>query len=132
MKINQEIKRRIGFLLRNFVTGIINRLEINMKVLKTIALDAITCEANKTGAAIDLNGIYGFFLQWQLTNSPTGNIVVQASADGTNYYDVSTTAVAVGFVNLDAQFYQFMRVKFARTTGLVTDLISAQVFCKGV
>ncbi len=103
-----------------------------MKVLKTIALDAITCEADKTGQVIDLNGIYGFFLQWQLTGTITGNIVVQASADGTNYYDVSTTAVAVGFVNLDAQFYQFMRIKFSRTTGLVTDFISSQVFCKGI
>lgn len=103
-----------------------------MKTQTVVALDAVTADTDKTSAVIDLNGIYGFFLQWQKSGTPTGNIVVQASADGITYYDVSTTTLATGFVQLDAQHYRFMKVKFARTGGLVTDTVSAQVFCKGI
>jgi len=103
-----------------------------LKTQTFVALDAATAEADKTSAVIDLNGIYGFFLQWQVVGSPTGNIVVQASADGMTYYDVSTTTLATGFVQLDAQYYRFMKVKFARTGGLVSETVSAQVFCKGI
>lgn len=103
-----------------------------MKNLEKIVFTSVTAEADKTSGVVDLSGIYGFFLQWQLAGTITGNIVVQASADGVNYYDVSTTAVGTGFVNLDAQFYKYMKVKFSRTTGTITDTISAQVFCKGI
>lgn len=103
-----------------------------MKTKQTAVFNAVTAEADKTSIVIDLNGIYGFFLQWQLNGSITGNMIVQASADGKTYYDVSTTAVTVGFVNLDAQYYQFMRVFFDRTTGTVSDTITSQVFCKGI
>lgn len=103
-----------------------------MKTQTVVALNAVTGEANKTSGVIDLNGIYGFFLQWQVTGTPAGSIVVQASADGTTYYDVSTTTLATGFVQLDAQYYRYMKVKFARSGGVVGDTISAQVFCKGI
>lgn len=105
-----------------------------MKVSQVVALNAVTADADRTGQLIDLNGIYGFFLQWQVTGGAvTGNIIIEASADGTNFYPVSTTAISTGgFVNLDAQYYKTMRIFFDRTTGLITDIINAQVFCKGI
>lgn len=103
-----------------------------MKTQLFTALNAVTCEASKTSNVIDLRGIYGFFIQWQISGTPTGNIIVQASCDGVNYVNVSTTATTTGFVTLDAQYYQYMKVQFSRTTGVIGDTITAQVFCKGV
>lgn len=105
-----------------------------MKTLQVIALDNVACDANRSSQPIDLNGIYGFFAQWLIAGTVTGDIVMQASVDGVTYHDVSTTAISgtKGYVNLDAQYYRWLIVKFSRTGGLATDKLTAQVFLKGI
>lgn len=105
-----------------------------MKTLQVIALDSITCEASKSSLPIDLNGIYGFFCQWLITGTVGGNMIMQGSVDGITYHDISTTSISgtKGYVNLDAQYYRYLIVKFSRSSGTITDTLSAQVFLKGI
>lgn len=105
-----------------------------MKTLQVVALDNVTCEASQSSNPIDLNGIYGFFAQWLIAGTVGGNMIMQGSVDGVTYHDISTTSISgtKGYVNLDAQYYRWLIVKFSRTSGLVTDKLTAQVFLKGV
>lgn len=105
-----------------------------MKTLQFEVFKNATMEGDKTSEVIDLNGIYGYFLQWQYTGTATGNIVCQGSVDGITYYDVTTDAISgnKGFKNQDAAYWRYLKVTFDRTTGLVSDLLNAQIFLKGI
>lgn len=105
-----------------------------MKTLQVVALDNVSLDADKSSLPIDLNGIYGFFAQWLITGSATGSMIMQGSVDGITYHDISTTNLSgtKGFVNLDAQYYRWLIVKFSRTGGTSSDKMTAQVFLKGI
>jgi hypothetical protein len=105
-----------------------------MKTLQVVALDNVACDVSQSSQPIDLNGIYGFFAQWLITGTVTGNMIMQGSVDGVTYHDISTTSISgtKGYVNLDAQYYRWLIVKFSRSSGTASDKITAQVFLKGI
>lgn len=105
-----------------------------MKVLQYQVFSSATMEASKTSSVIDISGCYGYFLQWQYSGSPTGSIVCQGSVDGVTYYDISTDSLSggKGFKNQDAAYWQYLKITFTRTGGLVSELLNAQIFLKGI
>lgn len=105
-----------------------------MKTLQFEVFKNATMNTDQTSSVIDLNGIYGYFLQWQYTGTATGAIICQGSVDGVTYYDISSDAISAnkGFKNQDAAHWQYLKVMFDRSTGLVGELLNAQIFLKGI
>jgi len=105
-----------------------------MKTLQFEVFKNLPMNVDQTSAVIDLNGIYGYFLQWQYTGTATGNIICMGSVDGITYYDITTDALSAnkGFKNQDAAYWRYLKVMFDRTTGLVSETINAQIFLKGI
>lgn len=82
--------------------------------------------ADVTSSSINVNEISLFAIQfiWSSGSTPVGNAILQGSIDGSNYVDISTTAVSGNsgsvLFNVNGAGYSHVRVKYTRTSGSAT------------
>lgn len=94
-------------------------------VKKTGYLAAQSLGASFNGPAIDCGSLENLFFEFSWTGTPTGTIVLQASADGLTWINISTMAApagsaSAGFNEQKAIGYAFCRVAYTFTSGAGT------------
>lgn len=88
--------------------------------------------SNLTSEVIDISELTGFAIHSIWTGSPVGNLLVQGSNDGTNFYTIDTHAAggALGqhIYNAAGQHYRYVRLAYTYTsgTGALTSYISGK------
>lgn len=82
--------------------------------------------ANYTSPAFKLDQVMMFSIEATWTGTPTGNISLQASNDGVNYYQISGTSQATGGAaggflwNVSNAGYLYVQLYYAFTSGTGT------------
>ena len=94
--------------------------------------NAVVLTQDRTSEVIDISELIGFAVHSIWTGTPVGNIIIQASNDGSNFVDIDTQAAggAAGqdLVNIDRAHYRYVRVfyDFSSSTGTLTTYLSGK------
>jgi len=88
--------------------------------------------ADITSEVVDVRQVYSLVISSVYAgSSPTGDIIVQASVDGTTYHNIDTNSISAtgqDFVQLDVVPWQYIRVfwDFSSGTGSLTTKFSGK------
>lgn len=91
-----------------------------------IILDEVSLGSNQTSDVVDVSETVNFTLQavWSSGSTPVGTLSFQASLDGTNFTEISNSAVSgsSGSVLFNAQNcgYVYFRCVYTRSSGSAT------------
>lgn len=94
--------------------------------------DAVAMTANRESETVDISEVTGFAVHSIWTGTPAGNIIVQGSNDGVNFFSLNTQAAggaaSNSIYNVDGAHYRFARVIFTFTssTGALTVYLSGK------
>jgi hypothetical protein len=101
--------------------------QINKRLFNAEVMDE-----DLTSEVIDISELIGFAVHSIWTGTPAGNIIVQASNDGSNFVNIDTQAAggAAGqdLVNIDRAHYRYVRVfyDFTSSTGALSVYLSGK------
>lgn len=89
--------------------------------LNKLVISAGDMSSDITSPSLDIAEVGGFAVHNIWTGSPTGNIIVQASNDDSNWFNVDTQAAGGSagndIVNIDGAHYRYVRVFYDATSG---------------
>ena len=92
-------------------------------------INAVTMGADITSDVVDISEMTCFSVHNIWTGTPAGNIIVQASNNNSNWFDIDTQAAGGAasndLVNVNGAGYKYVRVfyDFTSSTGVLTSYI---------
>ena len=93
-------------------------------IINTQAINSQAMTGNITSSVIDISEVRGYAVHFIWTGTPTGDVVVEGSNDGSNFSQISTAATggAAGqsLSNQADANYKYVRVKYTFTSGTGT------------
>jgi len=102
-------------------------LVLNKRVFSDVAMSA-----TRTSEVIDIGNTSGHAVHAIWTGTPVGNLTVEASNDGVNFFVLATQAAGGAasqyLLNSNGAHYQFIRVvyTFSSSTGVLNCYISSK------
>ena len=101
-------------------------------LVNTVALNAVSTATNQTSSNINIENVEGFAVQSTFTGSPSGNLIIKGSNDGTNFGQISSTAISTSgtvMLNNFDQHYNYAQVVWNGSgTGTVTAIVTGKGF----
>lgn len=94
--------------------------------------DNETMDEDLTSEVVDIGELIGFAVHSIWSGTPAGNIIIQGSNDGENFYSIDTQAAggaaSQDLVNIERAHYRYVRVfyDFTSSTGQLTAYLSGK------
>ena len=95
-------------------------------ILNSKSIDAASIGASINGTSIDIsNGsVVSVQFIWSSGSSPVGDLIVQGSCDGTNFYTVASLSISANsgsyIYSTNSAAYPYIRAGYTRTSGTAT------------
>lgn len=112
-----------------------------MQVVNLQLLGAVGMDADTTSNGVLLDQVYGYSVHAIVSGgTAAGTLQLQASNDNVTAQNLVTNWVNVGssinanansMTNVDGVHYKWVRVKFTKSTGANTDLLTVNYYSKG-